>query len=253
MTTTHLTRPPAQRRPPATPVLRHGRAAARPVQPDQPRRPPRASAHAGIDAALAAATREVVVLCPLSAATGEPIGLPRRVDHDNLRRGVRYRVLFPDRARIVPAVAARLKALALAGADVRTVPEVPGHAVIIDGTLAVLPGERHGDGPAIGVAMIRLRSVVEAVTRLFTQSWAAAVPIGTCGSSEHGELSDREKELLRLLAEGCTDAAIAVRLDVSVRTVRRGMAAIMSRLGARSRFQAGIKAADRGWLAEAGR
>jgi DNA-binding CsgD family transcriptional regulator len=252
MTTTHLTKPPSHRRPPAAPVRRHGHT-PRPVQPNRPRGLPRPSAHAGIDAALATATREVVVLCPLSAATGEPIGIPRQVDHDNLRRGVRYRVLFPDRARIVPALATRLKALALAGADVRTVPEVPGLAVIIDGALAVLPGEQRGNEPAIGVAMLRLPSVVEAITRLFTQAWAAAVPIGTCGVHEHGELSDREKEVLELLAAGCTDASVAARLEVSVRTVRRSMAAIMSRLGARSRFQAGLKAADRGWLAEASR
>ncbi|MFI0453572.1 LuxR C-terminal-related transcriptional regulator [Actinomadura sp. 6N118] len=252
MTTTHLTKPPAHRPPPTTPVRRHDHT-PHPVQPDRPRRLPRPSAHADIDAALATATREVVVLCPLSAATGEPIGIPRQVDHDNLRRGVRYRVLFPDRARVVPALAARLKALALAGADVRTVPEVPGHAVIIDGALAVLPGERHGDEPATGVAMLRLRSVVEAITWLSTQAWAAAVPIGTCGVHEHGELSDREREVLKLLAEGYTDTAVAVKLEVSVRTVRRSMATIMSRLGARSRFQAGLKAADRGWPAEANR
>jgi DNA-binding NarL/FixJ family response regulator len=59
--------------------------------------------------------------------------------------------------------------------------------------------------------------------------------------------------VLELLAAGCTDASVAARLEVSVRTVRRSMAAIMSRLGARSRFQAGLKAADRGWLAEASR
>ncbi|MGH3242321.1 MAG: LuxR C-terminal-related transcriptional regulator, partial [Spirillospora sp.] len=231
MTTTHLTKPPSHRRPPTAPARRHGHV----PRPEQPRRRP--STHAGIDAALATATREVVVLCPLSAVTGEPIGIPRQVDHENLRRGVRYRVIFPDRARVQPTLAARLKSLALAGADVRTVPEVPGHAVIIDGTLAVVPGERHGNDPAIGAAMLRLRSVVEAITRLFTQAWTAAVPIGAYEAHEHGELSDREKELLKLLAEGCTDAAVAARLEVSVRTVRRGMATIMNRLGARSRFQ----------------
>nr|WP_240522031.1 helix-turn-helix transcriptional regulator [Amycolatopsis vastitatis] len=65
-------------------------------------------------------------------------------------------------------------------------------------------------------------------------------------------LSDRERQLLTLLTAGYTDESAAVRLGVSVRTVRRMVAGIMDRLGARSRFQAGVKAADRGWLLDVG-
>src|SRR5690606_39837840 len=62
------------------------------------------------------------------------------------------------------------------------------------------------------------------------------------------ELTTRERELLTLLSAGNTDESAAAQLGVSVRTVRRMVADIMDRLGARSRFQAGVKAADRGWL-----
>ncbi|MEU4519312.1 helix-turn-helix transcriptional regulator [Amycolatopsis sp. NPDC024027] len=68
----------------------------------------------------------------------------------------------------------------------------------------------------------------------------------------HDELSDRERQLLTLLTAGYTDESAAVRLGISVRTVRRLVSGIMNRLGARSRFQAGVKAADRGWLLDAG-
>lgn len=54
--------------------------------------------------------------------------------------------------------------------------------------------------------------------------------------------------MLRLLSLGATDEFAAAQLGISVRTVRRMVAQIMNRLGARSRFQAGVKAADRGWL-----
>jgi DNA-binding NarL/FixJ family response regulator len=50
------------------------------------------------------------------------------------------------------------------------------------------------------------------------------------------------------MSAGYTDESAAARLGVSVRTVRRMMSTIMTRLGARSRFQAGIRAADRGML-----
>jgi DNA-binding NarL/FixJ family response regulator len=68
----------------------------------------------------------------------------------------------------------------------------------------------------------------------------------------HDELSDRERQLLTLLTAGYTDESAAVRLGISVRTVRRLVSGIMNRLGARSRFQAGVKAADRGWLLDVG-
>ncbi|MEZ5193006.1 MAG: hypothetical protein R2734_11170 [Nocardioides sp.] len=45
-----------------------------------------------------------------------------------------------------------------------------------------------------------------------------------------------------------TDEALARRLEVSPRTVRRIMAEVMSELGAASRFQAGVEAARRAWL-----
>lgn len=69
-------------------------------------------------------------------------------------------------------------------------------------------------------------------------------------STPPAELSARERELLVLLMAGCTDETAAARLEVSVRTIRRTVADIMSRLGARSRFQAGAKAAGRGWLVD---
>jgi DNA-binding CsgD family transcriptional regulator len=59
---------------------------------------------------------------------------------------------------------------------------------------------------------------------------------------ERMTLSPREWQVLQLLAQGCTDEAVARSLDVSLRTVRRVTADLMARLGARSRFQAGLKA-----------
>jgi DNA-binding CsgD family transcriptional regulator len=56
------------------------------------------------------------------------------------------------------------------------------------------------------------------------------------------------REILRLMAAGLTDEAIASRLGISARSARRHIAAIMDALGAVSRFQAGAEAARRGWL-----
>jgi DNA-binding CsgD family transcriptional regulator len=177
----------------------------------------RPASHTGIDLLLASAVREVRVMTRHGA-----LGAVRRVDEQNLRRGVRYRVLAP-----------RPDAPRLPGALVRTVADVPTEARIIDGSVVVLPD---GDDTAV----FRLPGVVVTTACLFERLWATAGP--------PGGLAPRERALLSLLAAGSTDESTAVRLGVSVRTVRRLVAGLMDRLGARSRFEAGAKAACRGWL-----
>jgi len=208
----------------------------------------RCPSSAGVEALLASATREVLVMSTLSVAARDPIGGVRRIDHENLRRGVRYRVVVPDTARTAPVLATRLGTLSLAGADTRTVPEVPTDALVIDGATVVLPVDRTAAGRSLGTAVFRLSSVVTTTMELFERVWSGAVPMTASDLPEAAELSMRERELLSLLSSGSTDESAAARLGISVRTVRRTVADIMHRLGARSRFQAGVKAADRGWL-----
>ncbi|GIG55890.1 hypothetical protein Lfu02_02620 [Longispora fulva] len=192
----------------------------------------------GIDALLAGAGHEVLVM---SSGRGDgPIGGFRRVDFDNIRRGVRYRVLFPDSARL-SGVLARLTRL---GAEVRTDQAAPMEAIVIDRTVAVLPGESRA-----GVAVFRLPGVVTPAVELFERIWQAGVPLSPAEPPETGTvLTRRERDLLSLLCAGSTDESAAARLGISVRTVRRLVSDLMNRLGARSRFQAGAKAMDQGWL-----
>jgi DNA-binding NarL/FixJ family response regulator len=51
-----------------------------------------------------------------------------------------------------------------------------------------------------------------------------------------------------MLAAGAKDEQIARALGVSLRTVRRRVAALLADLGVRSRFQAGVEAMRRGWV-----
>ncbi|UBU19177.1 helix-turn-helix domain-containing protein [Nonomuraea gerenzanensis] len=71
-----------------------------------------------------------------------------------------------------------------------------------------------------------------------------AAPDGPASAAANAgtAISAREWQVLQLLAQGCTDEMVARNLDVSLRTVRRVTADLMNRLGARSRFQAGLKA-----------
>jgi len=65
-------------------------------------------------------------------------------------------------------------------------------------------------------------------------------------------LTAREREVLALLAAGCTNAEIAEALGISVKTAGNHIGSIFDKLGVRSRteaairaVQAGIRAADR--------
>lgn len=52
------------------------------------------------------------------------------------------------------------------------------------------------------------------------------------------ELTSREHEILQLIAEGLTNAAIASRLFISVNTVRNHVQSILAKLGAHSKLEA---------------
>ena len=62
-------------------------------------------------------------------------------------------------------------------------------------------------------------------------------------------LSDREREVLGLLAEGLANKRIAQALQISEHTVKFHVSAILSKLGAASRTEAVTLAARRGLLA----
>jgi DNA-binding NarL/FixJ family response regulator len=62
------------------------------------------------------------------------------------------------------------------------------------------------------------------------------------------ELSDRESDVLRLVASGHSNKAISTRLNISVKTVETYKARAMEKLGLRSRVELVRYAADQGWL-----
>jgi DNA-binding CsgD family transcriptional regulator len=194
---------------------------------------------------LPPAVGEVLIMS--AGASAGPISAFRRIALANLRPGVRHKVLFPDSARMSGV----LSSLSRAGAEVRTDIEVPMEALVIDRKSVVLPADRSGTGHQFGVTVLQLPGVVTATVGLFERIWQAAVPLTPSDLPDPEDpsvLTGRERDLLVLLCAGSTDVSAAVKLGISVRTVGRMVADIMNRLGARSRFEAGAKAVDRGWL-----
>ncbi|EIE99556.1 helix-turn-helix transcriptional regulator [Saccharomonospora glauca] len=197
-----------------------------------------------VDATLAHAAREVCVSVASGRVNGR-LARPRRVHLANLARGVRYRVLLPERTLASVEGRRLVEAWTCGGVELRAAPEVPLAALVIDGTAAVLPGA--GGDVAGEAALFTLPSVVGAAVALFERVWESAAPPGGADAGAD-DLAPREREVLVLLASGRTDESVATMLGISVRTVRRLVAGLLERLGARSRFEAGAKAARRGWL-----
>ncbi len=166
------------------------------------------------------------------------------------RRGVAMRSVYLDSVHNDPATVEHLRWLHTHGDHVRTTASLPCRMLVFDRAHAVLPTDP--DDTAAGALVLHGRGVIVALYELFERVWENALPFagGRPQRRERGdgELTAQEHVVLRLLAEGLTDEVVARKLGVSVRTGRRITAELMSRLGARSRFQAGLRAAQLGWL-----
>jgi DNA-binding NarL/FixJ family response regulator len=65
------------------------------------------------------------------------------------------------------------------------------------------------------------------------------------------QLTDRELEVLSLVARGYTNKAIGLQLDISDRTVQGHLAHIFNKLQAGSRTEAVMRAVSLGWISQA--
>jgi DNA-binding CsgD family transcriptional regulator len=201
---------------------------------------------AELEQLVAGAAVEVLSMVPGSAVQPAALKAAESSDEDLARR-VRTRVLYHSTVRQDPTTIAYGHWMAERGSEVRLSPAVTRRLLIVDGRTAVVPIEP--DSPGVGALCVHEPGLIDQLTTLFELIWTDAVPLGMPATAESpAGLSPTDRHLLRLLADGLTDDAAAKRLGISARTVRRIMADLMVRLGADSRFEAGVEAARRGWL-----
>lgn len=98
------------------------------------------------------------------------------------------------------------------------------------------------------VAVQQGRSVVQpAYTERVANSLTAAAPSFPASAAPE-TLSERETEVLRLLAAGLSNKEIAQALHLSEGTIKNHVSNILAKLGVRDRTRAVLKAIDSGWI-----
>lgn len=163
-----------------------------------------------------------------------------------LRRGVVIRALYQADAARAPDVLSYLVEFAAEGAEVRVSPRVRHRCLITDRSTVVVAAEQ--DNLGVPFLVIDEPALVSGLYGQFVAQWKVAHPVGVRSDDPFSLSGQLVRETLKILQSGSTDEAAARQLGVSVRTVRRRVATVMDLLGATSRFEAGAKAAQAGWL-----
>ncbi|GGQ79062.1 LuxR C-terminal-related transcriptional regulator [Streptomyces althioticus] len=191
---------------------------------------------------------EALAFHPVGRLTQESIDAARPLNERALARGVRFRSIYLDSITNDRVTREHAQWMAEHHSEIRTSPTLPMRLLIVDTTTAVVAGLPGQKGPS--ALLFHSAPVVLAMRALFEAYWEHATPFHqqtSCKDESEG-LTPQERKLLQLLATGLTDEAVARTLGIGVRTERRMMAELMERLGASSRFEAGVQAARRQWI-----
>lgn len=173
--------------------------------------------------------------------TTEGILLPPR---DAIAAGVEFRMLY-DAAHVSDVWGARsVRESVRAGEQARVRRTLPVKMMHVDDKVALITLDDVGEK---GALHIRSSAMVVLLAEWFDALWTAP-GTSVVGGAAADELTPARLKVVRLLAVGMTDEAIARQTGTGVRTVRRHVGAILEILGVDSRFAAGAAAAKRGWL-----
>lgn len=157
--------------------------------------------------------------------------------------GLRYRTMYHQDVYDDPGLFAGMTRMVEHGEDARVLAILPVKLMIGDDRTALLVPEPDRVGVDDSL-VVHAGGLLNAFAGLFETLWTLGVPV----SGDRGPLSEQDRRIVTLMAAGVTDDAIARRLSLSRRTVSRRIGELLDRLGATTRFQAGVQAAHRGWL-----
>ncbi|GAA3677534.1 hypothetical protein GCM10022224_047060 [Nonomuraea antimicrobica] len=197
-----------------------------------------------IYAMLADDPGEFVHLKSHALVTGPQENHEARYDHSTFKRslatGLYSRTLFSAHALEDPRQAPYARQWHALGDLHRVTTEPIRHLAIVNRCVAFVQAGL-GD-PRSGALQIRQPGAVAMMADVFDGMWERARDLDDL------PLSPIEQQVLDALTRHDTDEAAARSLNVSVRKFRAHVADLMGRLGATTRFQAALRAKERGWL-----
>lgn len=162
-----------------------------------------------------------------------------------IERGVEVRSIYCPESMERPGRFATLLELGALGEQGRLLPSLPFKLHIVDKRVALVP---LSGGVYDGMAVVHPSGLLDALIELYEAYWARAEPIGGTPRAEDDTLTPDDIQLLSMLKAGLKDQAIARQLGTSTRTATRRVAAVLGKLGAQTRFQAGVRATARGLI-----
>ncbi|WP_031524350.1 helix-turn-helix transcriptional regulator [Streptomyces sp. NRRL F-5123] len=160
-------------------------------------------------------------------------------------RGVRVRAMYPRALLAVPEKASWLRQVSDAGVSVRVLDHLPHDLMVFDRHTVCLAARAAASGaeepPLVRVSGELLASSFAAI---YESYWRRGTPLSRISPGpHHAQLGERERAVIRLMTNGYSDDRIARKLGITTPDVQSVMAALMERLGAGSRFEAGYKLA----------
>jgi sugar-specific transcriptional regulator TrmB/DNA-binding CsgD family transcriptional regulator len=185
----------------------------------------------------------VLVRPPYALDTSQP----DEQQESAMRRGARVRAIYGPHAFDEPHAFEHTRRAIAAGEEAR-LGDVPVKLAVADRHTALLPLNSENDSAVDIALVVRPSALLDALVSLFEVLWQGATPLVLTKIKPVSETRPSDADVLALMAAGMKDDAIARQLGVSPRTLQRRLHDLLDRLGARTRFQAGLIAARKGWL-----
>lgn len=165
-------------------------------------------------------------------------------DAELMRRGIVFRELFTHTALRYHSSMTYVRAMRRLGAQVRTASMIPSRLILIDDTYALIPTP----GLASTAALVRDEAMIGFLHEMFEFLWERAQEVSSEVANVVEVPHEIEVAILHEMSEGRTDEAIARRLGISSRTLRRYLAGMLETFGVETRFQLGVAATRSGLI-----
>lgn len=168
-----------------------------------------------------------------------------RRDQALLDRGGRIRALYQHTLRHAPPLAARYERLT-GDVEARSLDEITERLVVVDREVAFIPANTDRSS----ALEVRHPALVGFLATIFDRLWRLATPMYPRAVRQPtlNGVTPRQRAIAALLVEGHTDAVVADRLGMNVRTAREHIAKLAATLGSGSRAQLGFLIARSGIL-----